>query len=118
MSFRPNLRSHEIGELFGGDEISVVLQPRSLLFFAEDLYTQYMHGIAPCEQQSFTTAAAASTATVTAAAAAVEAAATTQRVGDYGLCLNKHLAGDLDDEDIVRRGVRTSLTFRRVAAAV
>jgi hypothetical protein len=83
-------------------QLQVVLQPRSLLFFSEDLYTHYMHGIE-----------SSATATTNAYANAETDSKATQRVGDHGPCLNKHLVG-MKDGDSVSRGVRTSLTMRRV----
>ena len=45
MTFRKRLESSLIGSEYNGDLFSVVLKPRSLLVFTDDVYTQYMHGI-------------------------------------------------------------------------
>jgi alkylated DNA repair protein alkB family protein 6 len=49
MSFKPKLSPSQIGILSDGDVLSVVLQPRSLLIFSDDLYNHHMHGIYPNE---------------------------------------------------------------------
>ena len=84
MSFRKNLYSHEIGEKFGGDEFSVVLQPRSLLFFSDHIYTKYKHGI--------------------------EAGTELQCIGDYGRCLNTHLI-NMTEKEKVRVDYRNYLSL-------
>ena len=45
LTFRRKLGSHEIGEVDSKDIYSVVLEPRSLLVFSNDLYDNYLHGI-------------------------------------------------------------------------
>lgn len=45
MSFRHRLRTEEVGEKFGGDVFSVVLEPGSVLVFRDAVYSHYMHGI-------------------------------------------------------------------------
>lgn len=49
MSFRPRLSSDEIGTLPGdlsdNRGMSIFLQPRSLLYFTNDAYNQFLHGI-------------------------------------------------------------------------
>jgi alkylated DNA repair protein alkB homolog 6 len=45
MTFRRKLVAHEIGQVYDGDLFSVVLEPGSLLVFADDVYDNYMHGI-------------------------------------------------------------------------
>ena len=45
MTFRKRLESSLIGTEYNGDLFSVVLKPRSLLVFTDDIYTHYMHGI-------------------------------------------------------------------------
>lgn len=45
MTFRRKLKSEEIGEIYDGDLLSIVLQPRSALIFSDSIYSEYMHGI-------------------------------------------------------------------------
>ena len=87
ISFRRNLKSNQIGIEFGGDVFSVILKARSVLFFAKEIYSEYVHGI--------------------------EAGIDEQIVGGYGECLNEHLVG-LKEGDIIMRGVRTSITLRKI----
>ena len=51
MTFRYKLQSNEIGNQLNNDLFSVMLQPRSLLIFQDDLYHIYMHGISTDEIQ-------------------------------------------------------------------
>ena len=46
MTFRHKLESHEIGGGNNADVFTVLLQPRSLLIFSNQIYTHFMHGIA------------------------------------------------------------------------
>ena len=47
MSFRPKVRTEEIGgDIFMGDVFSVLLTSCSLLYFTGDVYSKFMHGIA------------------------------------------------------------------------
>jgi alkylated DNA repair protein alkB family protein 6 len=45
LTFKPKLAPAEIGLKSDEDVISVVLEPKSLLIFSDDLYDSYMHGI-------------------------------------------------------------------------
>jgi alkylated DNA repair protein alkB family protein 6 len=45
MTFKPKLSTEEIGIKSDADVISIVLQPRSLLVFSEELYDVFLHGI-------------------------------------------------------------------------
>jgi alkylated DNA repair protein alkB homolog 6 len=45
MTFKPNLKSSEIGIKSQSDVLSVYLERRSLLIFTDDLYTHFLHGI-------------------------------------------------------------------------
>ena len=45
MSFRPRLSPDRIGLDFAGDAFSVILEPRSLLIFENEIYDHYLHGI-------------------------------------------------------------------------
>lgn len=85
MTFRPNLRPHEIGCLDGSDICSVLLRPRSLLVFSDDMYVDYMHGIEPV---------------------------LTDVIGENPLCLNLAEAGAAIGDE-VQRANRISLTIRR-----
>lgn len=88
MTFRKRLDPSQIGIEYGGDLFSVVLEPNSLLVFSESIYTDYMHGIA--------------------------SGVAAESVDFKGVnCLNKHIVG-IASGDIINRGARISLTFRRV----
>jgi len=90
MTFRPHLRSSDIGVVSGADVCSVVLEPRSLLVFTHSVYEHYMHGIYAQEVDV---------------------------VGEEAPCVNAHLAGVQEGQQI-RRGRRTSLTVRRRATSI
>lgn len=45
MTFKKKLESHDIGSGDMSDVFSVLLQPRSLLVFADSVYSHFMHGI-------------------------------------------------------------------------
>lgn len=45
MTFRPNLSSAEVGLESNADVFSVILRPRSLFVFNENIYEKYLHGI-------------------------------------------------------------------------
>jgi len=45
LSFRKILCSDAIGQIENREVISIILEPRSLLVFEDDLYTNHMHGI-------------------------------------------------------------------------
>lgn len=45
MTFKHKLESHEIGQHNSDDVFSILLQPRSVLIFKDDVYTRFMHGI-------------------------------------------------------------------------
>ncbi len=50
MTFRPNLTSAKIGEASQDEIFSVYLEPRSLLVFDQEIYTQLQHGIHDVEE--------------------------------------------------------------------
>lgn len=87
MTFRRNLKPEEIGNEYGGDVFSVVLEPRSLLVFEDLIYNDYMHGIASDVTKEVITRKAVP-------------------------CVNEDIIGE-DCKPAITRGPRTSLTFRR-----
>lgn len=91
MTFKPKLTTAEIGIKSDKDICSVVLQSRSILIFAEELYTNYMHGIYEINDEY-----------------------TQDIVDDIAPCLNLHLCQSLIRGAKVSRGLRTSITLRQV----
>jgi len=45
MTFRPRIKTEDIGNIISTDVASVLLLPKSLLVFSDDVYDNYMHGI-------------------------------------------------------------------------
>lgn len=123
MTFRKRLDSAAIGTVFNGDLFSVVLRPRSLLIFSDDIYEHYMHGIASgvdcdtvgvkrdsVDNKGIATIPSVPTSVFT--SVCHPETATSQSVHDMDLlCLNMHESG-VQVDDVIERGPRTSLTFR------
>lgn len=86
LSFRKRLTPDQIGKEFSGDVYSVILKRRSLFVFGGILYSEFMHGIDFHPQQI---------------------------VQEYNVCVNAKLLG-YKPGDKISKGVRTSLTFRKV----
>lgn len=90
MSFRLKLLPEEIGIKRNPDLFSVVLESGSLLIFTKDMYTSFLHGIAPGSNLDV--------------------------IGQAGECVNLHLLTDrrYQNGDELLRGERISLTFRNI----
>jgi hypothetical protein len=97
LTFRPKLRSEEIGITFGGDIASVILEPGSLFVFSEVMFTDMLHGI-----ESLESVDAFNGCCQVVSGGAVE-------------CLNYQLTSfGRSGENCVHWKPRSSLTFRRV----
>ena len=100
MTFRPRLCADEIGVQDSGDLFSVCLRPRSLLVFKDNLYTDYMHGIA--------------TGVIEEAVGGSANGSHKGLASDEELqCVNRDLAA-VSTGEVLQRGVRTSLTIRHM----
>lgn len=98
MTFKPYLKPHEVGIKDGRDLFSVLLRPRSILIFEKEVYVDMMHGIYPIKCD------------VVGQVPSMEEmdGNEKQRVP----CVNCDLA-NAQVGDIIDRGKRVSLTFRK-----
>mmetsp|Transcript_568 Transcript_568/g.964 ORF Transcript_568/g.964 Transcript_568/m.964 type:complete len:269 (-) Transcript_568:62-868(-) len=85
MSFRPRLKAEELGIAAADEVVNIILKPRSILFFSNEAYSCYMHGIVA------------------------------RPVDDCRALPNLLRANQsVGSEDEICRGVRTSLTIRHM----
>jgi hypothetical protein len=90
MTFRAKLSAEELGIKDSSDLFSVVLQSNSFLVFGQEIYSEYMHGIAPDKPVDV--------------------------LGECAECINMHLLPtDVAIGDMIPRGDRVSMTFRNVS---
>jgi len=98
MTFKPYLKPNEVGEKDCKDLFSVVLNPRSLLIFENEVYESLMHGIYPTKFD-----------VVGQIPGTLDDATNTHTQVP---CVNCHLA-KVNVGDVITRGKRVSLTFRK-----
>ena len=125
MTFRKRLDSSAIGTTFSGDLFSVVLRPKSLLIFSDDIYEHYMHGIesnvdydivgmkhGSVENKGNSTSESSDSTSVFNSVCHPETASSqsVDVMDNHLVCLNMREA-DVQVGDMIERGARTSLTF-------
>lgn len=92
MHFAPRVSAEDIGRAGVDTRVreSVVLRERCLLIFAHEAYSEMLHGIDAVSEET---------------------------VGAKGASVANGAAADAPDGTLIRRRLRVSLTFRRVAQA-
>lgn len=105
MTFRKKLDADQIGIEFDGDLFSIILQSCSLLVFTNEIYTDYMHGIA--SDVTYDTIGMSSYNQ-----SKYDSTSTDDTSYKDCKCLNKDICNMCDGDVINRNDKRVSLTFR------